>query len=53
MFGGPKVLFVGRCDLGGFPHKELTSWRKSLNFTHHGEKFIKILINDQWKIIIN
>ena len=37
-FGGPKVLFVGRCDLGGSPHKELTSWRKSLNFSHHGEK---------------
>jgi hypothetical protein len=23
---------------GGYPHKELTSWRKSLNFAHHGAK---------------
>jgi hypothetical protein len=29
---------VGRNYLGGSPHKELTSWRKSLNFAHHGEK---------------
>jgi hypothetical protein len=41
-FGGPKFIFVGRCDLGGSPHKELTSWRKSLNFAHHGEKSLTL-----------
>jgi hypothetical protein len=32
-FGGPKVLFVGRYDPGGSPHKDLllcTPWRRSL-----------------------
>jgi hypothetical protein len=29
-------------DLGGSPHKELTSWRKSLNFSHHGKKSLTL-----------
>jgi hypothetical protein len=32
-FGGPKVIFVGRYDPGGSPHKDsllCTPWRRSL-----------------------
>jgi hypothetical protein len=41
-FRGPKVIFVERCDQGGSPHKKLTSWRKSLNFAHRGEKSLTL-----------
>jgi len=40
-FGGPKVLFVGRFDLGGYPHGKFvlcTPWDKSLKFLIIGGK---------------
>jgi hypothetical protein len=36
------MLFVGGCDPRKSPHKELTSWIKSLNFAHHGEKSLTL-----------